>query len=78
MAASLFVLAFDTDSELTDAYCAIVVELFIVGPALYVAFELISRVRKLRSTGGGWGHSANSFVVIILLSLRLLLRMSRL
>ena len=50
MVASLFVLAFDTDSELTDAYCAIVVELFIVGPALYVVYELVSRVRKLQST----------------------------
>ena len=48
LGASLFVIVFDTDSELTDAYCTIVVEAFILGPALYVAFELYHRIRKLR------------------------------
>jgi Co/Zn/Cd efflux system component len=50
LVASLLVIAFDTDSELTDAYCAIVVEFFILAPALYVMFELISRIRSLQSS----------------------------
>eukprot|EP00939_MAST-03C_sp_MAST-3C-sp1_P001518 g1518.t1 len=53
LAASLFVICFDTDSELTDAYCTIVVEAFILGPAIYVSVELHSRIRKLRCRADG-------------------------
>lgn len=75
LAASTFVVAFGTDSVLTDAWCAIVVEvrsyllvrtsaaarrpltidntsfaqIFIFVPAIYVSWELVSRVRRLRS-----------------------------
>ena len=60
LAASLFVIAFDTDSELTDAYCAIVVEFFIIAPALYVIFELVSRVKHLNSSTLDIGGCVNS------------------
>ena len=49
LVAAGLVMALDTNSELTDAYCAIVVEVFILGPAVYIVSELVTRMKTRRS-----------------------------